>query len=78
MEKETPTPPPPLPNPLSHHNTTMNLPQHVDPQPNGADFCGEGTVKPKFGPFSRIGRDDWLIDKVNLRQTTSRGGLKKT
>ena len=25
---------------------------------NGADFCGDGTVKPKFGPFSRIGRDD--------------------
>ena len=24
-------------------------------------------VKPKFGPFSRVGGDDRLIDKVNLR-----------
>ena len=24
-------------------------------------------VKPKFGPFSRVGGDDWLIDMVNLR-----------
>ena len=34
-------------------------------------------VKPKFGPFSHIGRDDRLIGNINLRWTTLWGGLKK-